>query len=434
MTAIDATGAAAPTVSAAPNDTAGPPAGAVRFLGKARPYWRLLWRGAALLMVTLGIYRFWLVTDIRRFLWANTEIAGDGLEYVGTARELLLGFLFAIALLVPVYAGFFLAALDLGAVGQMSGVAAFAALAVLGQFAVFRARRYRLTRTVFRGIRFHQTGSGLRYALMATAWWIVVGLTAGLAYPFAQASLERYKMRHTHYGDLRGGFDAAGWRLFFRGLPLWLLVVAPMLFGLLVAVASVEWEALAAVAARGGPDAMARVEAASPGFAGAIVVAIGAASWAVAAAALLYPAFQAMMLRWWTEGLRFGGLTVASRLRTAQVYGAYLRFLWYSLLLAFVLGVLGFAALAAIGLMAESFGTSQAAELVTTGLLVVGYVTAALAYSAVYQATVKLRLWHLGAESAVLSGVAVLDGVKATGTASSAFGEGLADALNVGGV
>src|SRR5262245_8133707 len=79
--------------------------GGVRFLGQRRYYWRLLIRGAALLMITLGIYRFWLTTDIRRFLWSNTEIAGEALEYTGTALELLLGFLIAIAVLIPVYAG-----------------------------------------------------------------------------------------------------------------------------------------------------------------------------------------------------------------------------------------------------------------------------------------------------------------------------------------
>ena len=31
-------------------------------------------------MVTLGIYRFWLTTDIRRFLWSNTELAGETLR------------------------------------------------------------------------------------------------------------------------------------------------------------------------------------------------------------------------------------------------------------------------------------------------------------------------------------------------------------------
>ena len=47
----------------------------------------------------------------------------------------------------------------------------------------------------------------------------------------------------------------------------------------------------------------------------------------VLAALLLYPVFQAMMLRWWTAGLRFGPLTVTSHLRTGKVYRIYVRFL-----------------------------------------------------------------------------------------------------------
>ena len=78
------------------------PSRPVRFTGEAGAFWRLLLRGALLLAVTLGIYRFWLATDVRRFLWSNTEIAGESLEYNGTAAELLIGFLIAIALLVPI--------------------------------------------------------------------------------------------------------------------------------------------------------------------------------------------------------------------------------------------------------------------------------------------------------------------------------------------
>ncbi len=163
-----------------------PAPGKVRFLGKDRAYWRLLIRGALLLICTLGIYRFWLMTDIRRFLWGNSEIAGDHLEYTGTALELLVGFLIAIAILLPINALFFLAALDLGLIGQLSGVMAFALLAFLSQFAIYRARRYRLTRTVYRGVRFYQTGSAWAYAFYALMWWTLIALTLGLAYPWAQ--------------------------------------------------------------------------------------------------------------------------------------------------------------------------------------------------------------------------------------------------------
>ena len=63
----------------------------VKFIGIDRDYWRIVVRGAVLLMVTLGLYRFWLATDIRRFLWAHTEIDGESFEYSGTALEVLQG-------------------------------------------------------------------------------------------------------------------------------------------------------------------------------------------------------------------------------------------------------------------------------------------------------------------------------------------------------
>src|SRR5215468_12762383 len=124
-----------PPLSAPPPLPAGPPAlpGLVRFIGPEWAYWQLRIKGAVLLLVTLGIYRFWLLTDVRRFLWSNTEIAGEPLEYTGTALELVLGFLVAIAILIPIYAGFFLAALDLGLLAKLSGVLAFAVLGLLGQ-------------------------------------------------------------------------------------------------------------------------------------------------------------------------------------------------------------------------------------------------------------------------------------------------------------
>ncbi len=75
----------------------------MQFLGEEAVYWRLRIKGAALLMVTLGLYRFWFATDVRRFLWSNTEIGGETLEYTGLATELLGGFLLAIAIMVPLY-------------------------------------------------------------------------------------------------------------------------------------------------------------------------------------------------------------------------------------------------------------------------------------------------------------------------------------------
>jgi uncharacterized membrane protein YjgN (DUF898 family) len=406
--------------------------GGVRFLGQRRFYWRLLIRGGVLLMLTLGIYRFWLATDVRRFLWSNTEIAGETLEYTGTPLELLLGFLIAIAILIPIYAGFFLAALDLGTLGKLSSVLAFAALGVLGQYAIYRARRYRLTRTIYRGLRFHQEGSAWAYAFRAIMWWIITALSCGLAYPFQLASLERYKMRNTFYGDLAGRFEASGFGLLLRGLPMWLLVVAPLALAVSGFVGSVDWKALVEVLSQGGDNVMGRIEGSNPGLGAVIVFAMLMAAVSVTAAALLYPAFQAVVLRWWSSGLCFGDLEVRSRLRMRHVYAAYARFVGFAILFSMAIGIAGAIALVLVGALAGAAKLGAGGEIVATLFLLAGYVVTALGFSTIYRATVLLSLWQLGLESLQLTGLSALEKVKATGRPSSAIGEGLADALNVG--
>jgi uncharacterized membrane protein YjgN (DUF898 family) len=432
MTTFDAT--AARELLMAP--VAPVPTGPVRFLGRERDYWRLLIRGSLLLLVTLGIYRFWLATDQRRFLWANTEIAGNTLEYTGTARELLIGFLIALTVLVPLNVAFFFMALYLGVFGQFASVFVFLILSVLGQYAVFRARRYRLSRTIYRGVRCYQTGSAWRYAFMAFAWWIAVGFTLGLAYPWAQASLERYKMRHTFYGNLQGRFSASGTRLFLRGIWMWLLLVGPLVAGIAYGAVSIDWVQLAEAVARGGDNIVGQVDGAAPEFAKAAAIMIFAMSWTITAAAVMYPAFQAMMLRWWSSGVVIGDLAVHSHLRTGQTYGIYLKFLGLSIL--FGIAVMAIAAVAAVAIWALALPeASEAVSKDTIGIVtgvvtVVLYLVFMLGYSVIYQVVVKQRLWRAVFESLDLTGLSALDNVKQEGAPASPVGEGFADALGMG--
>jgi uncharacterized membrane protein YjgN (DUF898 family) len=420
MTTFDA------TVPAAQIDAIAPAGGVVRFCGKPRAFWRLLAHGAVLLMLTLGIYRFWLTTDIRRFLWSNTELAGESFEYTGTARELLLGFLIAIAILVPLYAVFFLIALGLG---ELSSLLAVLVLTVLGHYAVYRARRYRLTRTVYRGVRFHQSGSAWRYAICALFWWTLILSTLGLVYPFAQSRLERFKMRNTFFGNLQGRFEGSGFRLLLRGAVLWLLAVVPFGAGLVATLRAVDWNTLADAPA--GDDLSSWLEAS--GLAGAIVYAGLTGIWVLLSFVVLYPIFQAIVLRWWTSGLRFGEVVITSHLRMAQVLGVYARFLLFAFLFS-----LAAAAIVAPGAIVIPKLTGEldsiSKEIVTTLAGLAAYVTIALGYSTIYQATVKLGLWRCVVESLDISNLAVLEQVTATGQPASPVGEGLADALSVGGI
>ncbi len=390
MTTLDA------TVSAAQTRIIAPVGAPVRFRDRSRAFWRLLVHGAVWLMLTLGIYRFWLTTDIRRHLWSSTELAGESFEYIGTARELLLGFLIAIAILLPLYAGLFIVTLSLGEFGEIASVVlSFVLLGVLGQYAVYRARRYRLSRTVYRGLRFHQTGSAWRYAVCAVFWWSLIALTAGLAYPFAQSRLERFKMRHTFYGDLPGRFEGSAARLFAGVFLLWLIAVLPFAAAIVLGILGIDWSALTTAA--GGDDMLLSWLEAS-GLDKAVIYAGLTGIWLLLSLAVLYPIFQAMVLRWWAGGLRFGDIAVKSHLRTAQVYGVYARFLWYAFLFTLVAG-------AAVGVgwyglekLTGELDTIRD-EIITTVAGLGAYVAIALGYATIHQATVRLGLWRCVAES-----------------------------------
>src|SRR5215204_3539165 len=95
-----------------PPASAAAQAKAVAFSGSRGEFFHLVKRGAALELVTLGFYRFWLLTDIRRHLWSNTLVDGDAAEYTGRGKELLIGFLVALAILVPIYLGYLLIGLE----------------------------------------------------------------------------------------------------------------------------------------------------------------------------------------------------------------------------------------------------------------------------------------------------------------------------------
>jgi uncharacterized membrane protein YjgN (DUF898 family) len=184
------------------------------------------------LIATLGLYRFWFASDIRRFLWSNTEIAGDELEYTGDPLELLVGFLLLVVILCPLFAATSLLALGSGqiVVANFLNLGAVLCLAPIALLALYQARRYRLSHTLFRGLRFRQRGSAWIYALLTGIWFIVNVMTLGLTYPLARRSLERYKMRHTFYGDLQGDFQGKAGRLFKEGFLLWLLVLVPAIW------------------------------------------------------------------------------------------------------------------------------------------------------------------------------------------------------------
>ena len=212
---------------ATPSASAGGPI-RIAYDGAAGALTRIALRNALFNLLTLGIYRFWAKTRLRRYLWASVTLHGDRLEYTGRAGELLRGFVVAFVVLSILFGVVAAAAWNAGedtAAGALIELVQGLGFLFLIHFAVFRARRYRLSRTQWRGIRGGQGGSAVRYALGAMGWLFVVGLTLGLAYPVYRTRLARYRMENSWFGSQRFAFDAEAGDLFGLWFIAWLFFV-----------------------------------------------------------------------------------------------------------------------------------------------------------------------------------------------------------------
>ena len=384
-----------------------------QFVGARRPFAAQMFKAFALYIPSFGFNRFWLKTDQRRFYWLHTTLGGDSFEYRGTARELVVGFLFAVAIYMPFAAAYSLAGLYAETVQAYASLPFFLLTFAFSQYAAFRARRYRLTRTGFRGLRFWMGGTPWALGLGSFGWLVLTAITAGLAYPWMQAWVERYKMRNARFGNLPGGFSGTGWGLARQYLVFGLVLVLVGALGMVaVGFASVS------LAVGGGYLAWSLLLALF-----VVVVLVPALSVA-----------SVIGMRWWLNGISFGDLRVSTSIRATAMIGPAVKTLLIILLALGLWCALGFGLAEALlrksggGLRTDLF-TSVFAVIPVLLWSTVGLIGVSFLKTVFYNLEFVRRI----AAATTVSGLETLDTVAAAGAAEGAMGEGLADALGADG-
>ncbi|MEX2519176.1 MAG: DUF898 family protein, partial [Paracoccaceae bacterium] len=123
---------------------------------RGRAFWLALSR-MALTIMTLGVARFWMLTRLRRHYWSSIQIDDAPLEYTGRAIEKLTGFLVAVVVLaiylLVVNLGLAFVGLSWFQGNPLALQAPLVALLPLIFWARYRARRYIMARTRWRGVR-----------------------------------------------------------------------------------------------------------------------------------------------------------------------------------------------------------------------------------------------------------------------------------------
>ena len=336
-----------------------------------------------LTLATLGVYRFWGTTRLRRHLWSRLAFDGDRLEYTGRGRELLIGFLAAI-LILAVLKGLVIGASIIFGFGLGFGeetpynLVFILIVVVLIPMAIYRARRYRLSRTLWRGIRAGQTGSAVKYAAIVVGFQVLTAMTLGLAYPVMRTVLQRYRTENTWFGNQACRFDGRAGDLFGKWFIAWLLL--PFTLGL-----SFVW-------------------------------------------------YRVVEFRYFTSQLRFGGLSFTSELNTGRVIGIAVL---YALGLGVFLGIMGLIYVLVLSADGAGFGAAAGGPSAGLSNAYVITVIAIVLISAIGVSLLRtVLLMHplLKAITRSLTVTGWMDFylVGQNVGAQPGHGEGLADALDVG--
>jgi uncharacterized membrane protein YjgN (DUF898 family) len=222
----------------------------VRYHGGRGEIFALAFMTSLLTVVTLGIYRFWAKTRVRKYIWSSVNLGGDRLEYTGTGLEKFLGFLIAIVVLA-VYLGIvqlllFFAGLHFVVEPQSTEQAlmqigviyiTLLALVPLILFAQYRARRYMMARTRLRGIRFGMENAAWGYVWRAILHYLLTAVTLGIFLPRQTFWLEKYKTDRSYYGNAR--FEQGGkWTALYGAMVHVFIGLAMIIIGGVIAAAA----------------------------------------------------------------------------------------------------------------------------------------------------------------------------------------------------
>ncbi len=302
------------------------PPGRAHFVydGRTAELLGLILRIFALTVVTFGIYRFWGRTRIRKYIWNHTSLLDERLEYDGTGGELFRRFLVAGAVIILIVLPGQIAqlvGLRLWTVAIIQGVAAVIFF-YLFFVATYAGRRYRLSRTLWRGMRGGLEGSAPVYGVLGFAYSLLYPLTLGWSLPWQLVGLWRYEMNHTGFGDWQFEFTGTGRKLFRSYLAIFGFVLLGILVGGVIGLVFGVFGYLSS------PEELGPVQII------AIAIAYGVVLASLATGILF---FYVRLFRYLASGTSFNGITFSVDLRKRDLFRLQVGNM---LLVAFTFGLL----------------------------------------------------------------------------------------------
>ena len=204
----------------------------LKFEGKGSELFGIFIDNFFLNLLTLGIYYPWAKAKQLRYYYSSTSINNSDFQFSGTGKEMFFGLAKALAVLF--FLNFAYEAIMAGMVMDwmllLGGMLYFLFFWLLIVIASVGAKRYRMSRTSWRGIRFRFEGTFKETSMLIAKGWLMSILTLGLYYPYYRNRFQAYWTSRSSFGNIAFNYDGQGNEVF----SIWIkgILISILTFGI----------------------------------------------------------------------------------------------------------------------------------------------------------------------------------------------------------
>lgn len=201
---------------------------ALSFHGEGSKYFVIRLINAILQVITFNFYYPWAKAAKLDYLYEQTEFAGSRFKFHGTGKEMFIGYLKMLAIIIVIYGSFWFAKANEQII--LGTLLLYGGLIVVYPLAIHGTAKYRLSRSSWRGIFFGYRGElGELFAKFFIGILVSV-FTLGIYWSWVEVDLRRYVTKNIRFGSVEFDFVGKGIDLFLIKLKYIIFIFAIFIF------------------------------------------------------------------------------------------------------------------------------------------------------------------------------------------------------------
>jgi len=171
-------------------------------------------------ILTLGIYYFWGKVKILKYKFNSISLLNERLEFIGTGKQLFLGFLRTLPLLLIIL-GLKTITIFLDRLDDI----VYLIIYIFWHYVSYRSIRYYYSHITWKGIRGNLEGAASIYALKALFFFFIKIITLWTLSPWLDINLRKNIINNSTLGNVRAKFIKPDSNLISTHFITWLLAI-----------------------------------------------------------------------------------------------------------------------------------------------------------------------------------------------------------------